>query len=53
MDDVNFSKVAGFSQQKFTNSNTPPLVFFTFFKIGQMAPNRAKHRIVSNALAIH
>ena len=27
--------------------------FFTFFKIGQMAPDRAKHRTISSALAIH
>ena len=53
MEDVNFSKVAGFSSQKSTKSITPPLFFFTFFKIGQMAPDRAKHRTVSSALAIH
>ena len=27
----------------FTKSNTPPWVFFTFFKIVQMVPDRAKH----------
>ena len=28
--------------------NTPPWVFFTFFKILQMLPNRAKHHTVFN-----
>ena len=28
-----------------TKSNTPPWVFFTFLKIVQMIPNRAKHHI--------
>ena len=28
----------------FTKSNVPPWVFFTFFKIVQMVPIRAKHR---------
>ena len=27
----------------FTKSNTPPWVFFAFFKIIQMVPNRANH----------
>ena len=27
----------------FTKSDTPPWVFFTFFKIAQMVPNRTKH----------
>ena len=29
----------------FTKSKTPPWVFFTFFKLKQMVPNRAKHHI--------
>ena len=29
----------------FTKNNTPPWVFFTFFKIVQMVPNRAKHHV--------
>ena len=29
----------------FTKINTPPWVFFTFFKIVQMLPNRATHHI--------
>ena len=29
----------------FTKSNTLPWVFFTFFKIVQMIPNRAKHHV--------
>ena len=29
----------------FTKSNTPPCVFFAFFKIAQMVANRANHHI--------
>ena len=29
----------------FTKSNTPPWVFFTFFKLYKMVPNRATHHI--------
>ena len=31
----------------FTKGNTPPWVFFHFFKIVQMVPNRATHHIYS------
>ena len=30
---------------KFTKSDFPPLVLFTFFKVIQTVPNRAKHLI--------
>ena len=30
----------------FTKINTPPWVFFTFFKIVQMVPNRKTHHIL-------
>ena len=33
------------SEYSFTKSNTPPWVFFTFFKIVQMVPNHAKLHI--------
>ena len=41
---VTFSKVAGLTCN-FTKIKTPPWVIFTFFKILQMTPNRAKHHI--------
>ena len=41
---VTFSKVAGCSLPFFFK-NTPSWVFYTFFKIVQMVPNRSKHHI--------
>ena len=36
----------GAKAYNFTKSNTPPRVFFTFFKILQMVPNNATHLIL-------
>ena len=33
-------------------SNTPPWVFFTFFKIAQMVPNCAKHNTFKMAFLV-